>query len=133
MAVLSIHHEAFDEHYMSLMELASNELILQSDHDSMEPEVQELYDFYPHFVKPVLKHSHDMYVVLCTPDVPQVGDYKIEFNDKRFVVSMIFTAKHNTVQRLVRFNHETVPLVHFSPCSDYQRMTRDEREFWASS
>lgn len=130
--ILPIHHEAFDEHYVRLLQKASDELILQSDHDSMDPAIQDLYDFHRHFVKPVLKHSQDMYIVLCTPLVSRIGDYEITLDDKQYVVNMLFTSKHQTVQRLVRLHEEYAPLTNFSMSSS-DCTTRDEREYWLLS
>ena len=131
MMILPIHHEVFDDHYVKLLQKASDELVLQSDHDSMEPKVQDLYDFHRHFVKPVLKHLLDMYVVLLTPTVSQLHDYKINIDCKQYVVNMIFTSKENTVQRLVRLNEEMIPnVLNFYPCTEYCNITSDERCFW---
>ena len=131
--IIPIHHEIFDQYFLKLIERASNELILQSDHDSMDPEVQHLYNFHARFLTPVLKHTHEMYVVLSIASSPkQLGDFTINFQEKIWIVDMIFIMANNRIHRLVRLNHDAVPYLPFSSVEN-SLLTKDEREFWLAN
>lgn len=128
-SILPIHHDAFEDDYTAIFKRASDELVLQSDHDSFEPEVQGLYDFFSCFLQPVLRHTHQMHVVLREQLSEHIGDIRVEFMDKWWVVDMVFVSRDCILERLVRFSCELSPGAVNLPHS--QRMiTRDEREFW---
>lgn len=141
--IVPIYHQMFNDECFNLFKNAAAELFFQSEH---QIDRIGLFDFERNFIKPVMKHECDMYVLTemvssATTyfDIPQSND-PIEYNGLLYAIHFIFVGTFQTdgtfrVKRLMRFTKDFVPYmeVDHKPCvplDENSLCTNDERVFW---